>query len=80
MAVNNKFAKVFEFRNHQVLVTKEAEDEDYYTLKEQLDHNYTNYSATTFFSSVKSRDMAFARYSQKDAEKYLNEVSKEIKL
>jgi len=76
------FAKLFELKNHQVLITKEYEYDgkvDTFKLVQTTDLKDVRPSIGLGFDDEKKRDEAFDNYTEKDANNFLKTIKKMLK-
>lgn len=72
----DKFARLFELENHQVLLMKDYdyEEETFYVSQITWIDNIS-YSMKLGMKNEESRDKYFDKYSEEEAKRYLNSVT-----
>jgi hypothetical protein len=67
------FAKLFELKYHQVLITKE-DTEDEFNVAQQTDLGNVQPKLSLCFDVEKKRDKCFNDYNQENAEKFISVI------
>jgi len=78
--MNNKFAKLFDVGNNQVLLTKDYNEEsEKYEIKISASISDIRYSVSLGFNSENSRNEGFDNYNEENAERFQSGITSLLK-
>lgn len=73
--MKNQFAKLFDLEDHQVLITKdEDEDAKEFSITQTTQIDGCDPSASLFFTNQDIRDSAFDSYNKEAAQRFLDSM------
>ncbi len=73
-----KFARIFDFNDGQVLITKEEDDTDSFAVVQAVDSEEFRPAITVNFKSEESRDKYFEEYNDENARAFLDHITNQL--